>query len=267
MLSSLTMKTVILSGGQGYRLKEETEFKPKPMVRVGDHPILWHIMKIYEHHGFNDFVIALGYKGEMIKDYFLNHKYYAHDFTLNTKSGTTQTYWHTQRKRDNFKITFVDTGENTLTAGRVLRLKPYLHKDPRFMVTYGDGVGDIDIKAVVKYHQHMKRKHKVIATIVGVHPTSKWGLVEIDKRGLIKRFQEKPRLNQYVNGGFTVMEKSIFRHLKPDEQVESSLERLAPTGKLALYIHPGFWYAMDTYRDMQILNEMWESNPKWKVWQ
>lgn len=261
------MKTVILCGGQGYRLKEETDFKPKPMIRIGSHPILWHIMKIYEHFGFNDFLIALGYKGEMIKDYFLNHHYYSHDFSLNTKTGATRTYWHTQRKRDNFKITFVDTGEETLTAGRLLRLKSYLHDAPRFLITYGDGVGDVDIKAVVKFHHQMQKKHRIIATLIGVYPTSRWGLVEVDKQGLIKRFQEKPRLHQFVNGGFTVMEKSFFKYLREDEQIETTMERIAPSGKIALYPHRGFWYAMDTYRDMQILNDMWQSDPKWKVWQ
>lgn len=260
------MKTVILCGGQGYRLKEETDLKPKPMIRIGPHPILWHIMKIYEHFGYNDFLIALGYKGNMIKDYFLNHKYYAHDFTLNTKTGTTRTYWHTQRQPDNFKITFVDTGENTLTAGRLLRLKPYLQKSHRFMITYGDGVGDVNIKAVVKYHQQMRKKYKVMATIIGVHPISKWGLVEVNKQGLIKRFQEKPRLDQFVNGGFTVMESSFFQHLRADEQIETTMERIASLGKIALYPHKGFWYAMDTYRDMEVLNQMWADKPRWKVW-
>lgn len=260
------MKTVILCGGTGYRLKEETEFLPKPMIKIGPHPILWHIMKIYSHYGYNDFLIALGYKGDMIKDYFLNHKYYSHDFTLNTKIGSSQIHWRTQRERDNFKITFVDTGQDTLTAGRMLRLKPYLNHESQFLLTYGDGVGDVNIKAVVKFHREMKRRHHVIGTIIGVHPLSKWGLIKADKDNLIKLFQEKPRLNQYVNGGFMVLEKAILKEFRDDEQVETTLERIAASQKLALYIHNKFWYAMDTYRDMDVLNKMWTNSPQWKIW-
>jgi len=224
-------------------------------------------MKIYSHFGYHDFIIALGYKGEMIKDYFLNHKYYSHDFTLDTKTGTTTIYWRTQRKRDDFKITFVDTGQETLTSGRVLKLKSYLKDEPQFLLTYGDGLGDVDIRAVVKYHRRLKRLHRrFLATIIGVHPVSKWGLVEVSPTGLIKRFQEKPRLNQYVNGGFMVLETAILKHFRADEQVETSLERIAPTYPLGLYVHKGFWYAMDTYRDMEVLNQMWRANPKWKIW-
>ncbi len=260
------MKVVILCGGQGYRLKEETEFKPKPMIYIGDHPILWHIMKIYEHFGYRDFIIALGYKGDMIKNYFLNHKYYSHDFTL-TSHGTVKIHWRTQREKDKFKITFVDTGQETLTSGRVLKLKSYLKPDRQFLLTYGDGLGDVDIRSVIKYHRRLKRQHRrLLGTIIGVHPVSKWGLVEVSPTGLIKKFQEKPRLNQYVNGGFMILETSILNHMRPDEQVETTLERLTPTHPLGLYIHRGFWYAMDTYRDMEVLNQMWLNHPQWKVW-
>ncbi len=261
------MKAIILSGGKGYRLKEETEFLPKPMIRVGGYPILWHIMKIYNHFGYRDFIIALGYKGNMIKEYFLNHKYYSHDFTLDTKTGLTKTHWRTQRERDNFKITFVDTGIETLTAERVLRLKAYLKKDQQFMLTYGDGVSDVNIKEVVTFHNQMKRQHNIIATIVGVRPVTKWGMIKISSDQIINYFQEKPQLNQYVNGGFMVMEKRILKYFKAGEQVETALERISQKHKIALYIHKGFWHAMDTYKDMEELNEMWENSPQWKIWQ
>lgn len=260
------MKTVILCGGAGYRLREETEFKPKPMIKIGNHPILWHIMKIYSHYGYNDFLIALGYKSDMIKDYFLNHKYYSHDFSLNTKTGTSRIHWKTRRETDDFKITFVDTGEETLTSGRVLKLKSYLKNQKQFLLTYGDGVGNVDIKAVIRFHNQLKRRRQILATTIGVHPVSKWGLVKVNRRGIISKFQEKPRLNQYVNGGFMVLETSILKHFRENEQVETSLERLAPTGKLGMYTHPGFWHAMDTYRDMEELNYMWHHQPQWKIW-
>lgn len=261
------MKTIILCGGTGYRLKEETEFKPKPMIKIGNYPILWHIMKIYSHYGYNDFLIALGYKGDMIKDYFLNHKYYSHDFTLNTQTGATKVHWRTQRERDNFKITFVDTGLETLTAGRVLQLLPYLNHQTEFMLTYGDGVGDVNIKDVVKFHHRLKRQHHIIGTIVGVQPVTKWGLIKSNKDHLINEFKEKPPLSQFVNGGFMILEKKILKYFRADEQVETSLERVvAQNQKLGLYVHTKFWYAMDTYKDMEVLNQMWRTDPKWKVW-
>lgn len=261
------MKTIILCGGTGYRLREETEFKPKPMIKIGNYPILWHIMKIYSHYGYNDFLIALGYKGDMIKDYFLNHKYYSHDFTLDTKTGLTRTHWRTQRERDNFKITFVDTGLETLTAGRVLKLMPYLKGEARFMLTYGDGVGDVNIKDVVKFHQKLKQRQRVIGTIVGVQPVTKWGLIQANKDHIINKFKEKPPLSQYVNGGFMVLEKKILQHFRPNEQVETSLERVvAQKQKLGLYIHDKFWHAMDTYKDMEELNHIWNTYHYWKVW-
>src|SRR6185369_9586608 len=179
------MKTIILSGGLGYRLKEETEFKPKPMVNIGNKPILWHIMKIYAHYGFNDFIIALGYKGDYIKDYFINQKHLAHDFTIHTKSGATLLHKKSSRNPiDDFKITFVDTGLETLPGERILRLKEFIPKeDENFMVTYGDGVSDINIKELVKFH----KKHKKIGTVTGVHPRSKYGLLKWEeKTGIVK---------------------------------------------------------------------------------
>lgn len=260
------MKTIILCGGIGYRLKEETEFKPKPMVQIGNKPILWHIMKIYAHHGFNDFLVALGYRGNYIKDYFLNQKHFAHNFTLYTNSGRTKIYKDDQGKknRDNFKITFVDTGLETLPGERILRLKSFIpEKDKHFMVTYGDGVADINIKDLVKFHQ----KKGLIGTITGVNPRSKYGMVRINQDNIVERFVEKPRFKDYVNGGFMIFKKEFFDYLKPGELEHPALVRLIKESQLALYAHNGFWQCMDTYQDVDKLNRLWKENPKWKIWE
>jgi len=259
------MKTIILSGGLGYRLKEETEFKPKPMVNIGHKPILWHIMKIYAHYGFNDFIIALGYKGDYIKEYFLNQKYFMNDFTLFTETGATKIHRHDhERILDDFKITFVDTGENTLPGERILRIKAFIPKeDEDFMVTYGDGVADIDIKELMKFH----KQQKTIGTITSVHPTSRFGLLSVDKNNIVTRLNEKPVLEDWINGGFMVFNKKFFNYLKPNEMEHEGLKRLAKENQLSHYTHNGFWHSMDTYTDVKILNEMWKSDPKWKVWE
>ena len=259
------MKTVILCGGIGYRLKEETEFKPKPMVLIGNKPILWHIMKIYSHFGFNDFIIALGYKGDYIKDYFLNQKYFLHDFTLHTK--TSRAHIHRaaadEQKIDDFNITFVDTGPETLPGERILRIKEYIPaEDDDFMVTYGDGVGDIDLKKLVAFH----RKQKTVGTITGVHPRSKFGQVRVDKAHHVKEFVEKPALHEWVNGGFMVFKKKFFKYLRPGEFEHAALHRLVNDDELSLYVHDGYWQSMDTYADVENLNKYWISGPKWKVW-
>jgi glucose-1-phosphate cytidylyltransferase len=258
------MKTVILCGGIGYRLKEETEFKPKPMVLIGNKPILWHIMKIYASYGYNDFIIALGYKGEYIKDYFLNQKYFLHDFTLHTKSGRTHIHkTSTMRGADDFNITFVDTGQETLPGERILRVREYIpREDNDFMVTYGDGVGDIDIKKLVAYH----RKKKTIGTITGVHPHSKYGLARVNEDGRVTAFLEKPQLGQRVNGGFMVFKKKFFRYLRPAEFEHAALHRLVKDKQLSMFTHDGFWHSMDTYADVENLNTYWTTGPKWKVW-
>ena len=260
------MKTIILCGGRGYRLKEETEFKPKPMVHIGNKPILWHIMKIYAHYGFNDFLIALGYKGNDIKDYFLNQKYFAHDFSLYTKSGRVKIHSNKDHRKitDDFKITFVDTGLETLPGERILRLKNYIpEKDENFMVTYGDGVADINIKKLFKFH----KKSGAIGTITGVNPQSKYGMARINQDNLVEEFVEKPRLKNYANGGFMVFKKNFFNYLRKRELEHPALKRLAKEKQLALYFHNGFWHAMDTYRDVDDLNKLWGSvNPPWKIW-
>lgn len=257
----MKIPVVIFCGGKGARMKEETEFRPKPMVLVGGKPILWHVMKIYSHYGYNDFIVTLGYKGDYIKDYFINQEYFAHDFTINTKTGEKKLFKDGRKNRDNFNITFVDTGLETLTGERLLRVKKYLNSD-LFMVTYGDGVSDIDINNLIKYHKNKK----VIGTIIGVYPKSKWGLIVADKNNLVKKFQQKPRLNQYVNGGFMVFSKKVFKYLKPRETIEEALDKLVSDRQLSVYIHDGFWAAMDTYQDLEEMNKLWKKDPKWKVW-
>ncbi len=255
------MPVVIFCGGQGSRMKEETEFRPKPMVSLGGKPILWHIMKIYSHFGFNDFIIALGYKGDYIKDFFLNQQYFENDFHLSTHSGKRILHKNNKRKRDNFNITFVDTGLETLTGERLLKVKKYINTD-RFMVTYGDGVGNVNISELIRFHEDKN----TVGTITGVHPKSKWGLIISDSKGIVKEFRQKPKLNQYVNGGFMVFNKEFFKYLKPKEMVEVALERVLKEKKLAVYTHDDYWSAMDTYQDVEEMNKQWKKDPKWKIW-
>lgn len=258
------MKTVILSGGIGYRLKEETEFKPKPMVNIGGKPILWHIMKIYAHYGFNDFIIALGYKGNYIRDYFINEQRYVHDFSLDTKSGKTKIYRKSDSSSiDDFKITFVDTGEETLPGERILRIKDYIPKeDEDFMVTYGDGVSDVNLNDLMRFH----KKQNTIGTVTGVHPRSKYGLLAAGKNKVVTRFIEKPVLKEWVNGGFMVFKKSFFQYLRKGEMEHMALKRIIKLGQLSIFIHDGFWHSMDTYSDVENLNKLWQEDPRWKLW-
>lgn len=258
------MKVVILCGGIGYRLKEETEFKPKPMVFIGNKPILWHIMKIFSHHGYNEFIIALGYKGDYIKDYFLNQKYFVDNFTLHTKSGYTKLHRSDKDKnKDDFKITFVDTGLETLPGERILRIRDFLPEtDEDFMVTYGDGVSDVNIKELVKFHQ----RQDSIGTVTGVHPKSKYGLLTIDNKYVVRQFLEKPVLSEWTNGGFMVFKKTFFNYLRKGEFEHQALKRLIRESQLSVYTHNGFWHSMDTYPDVENLNKLWNENPKWKVW-
>jgi len=257
------MKTIILCGGIGARLKEETEFKPKPLVEIGGAPILWHIMKIYNHYDYHDFVLALGYKGSVIKEHFIKQKHYNNDLVLNTKDGKVETFDNSipDNPNDDFNIIFADTGLYTPHGERVLKLKKYITED-LFMVTYGDGVADINIGALVQFHKN----HGKIATISGVHPSSKWGLVNADKDNLVTEFAQKPLLYDYVNGGFMVFNKEFFNFLKTGDMIEDALVRLIPQKQLALYKHEGFWYGMDTYKDFLHLNALWENDPKWKIW-
>jgi len=256
------MKTIILCGGRGTRLNEETELKPKPMIEIGGRPILWHIMKIYAHYGYRDFILALGYKGEQIKDYFLKQRYYEADFLLNTgEKNSINFLTNGALEKENFNIIFADTGLETPHGERVLMLKKYINED-LFMVTYGDGVADIDINKLVEFH----KKKGVIGTITGVHPSSRWGLVNTDESDLVLDFAQKPMLYDYVNGGFMVFKRDFFNFLKEGDMIEDALLRLIPQKELALYRHEGFWYGMDTYKDFLFLNKLWETDPKWKIW-
>ncbi len=257
------MKTVILAGGLGYRLKEETEFKPKPMVLIGGKPMLWHIMKIYSHYGFNEFIIALGYKGDYIKQYFLNQQHYANNFTINTKTGVTK-FHKKDESIDNFKITFVNTGEETQPGERILKIKKFIPKEDKyFMVTYGDGVADINIKELVKFH----KKQKTIGTVTGVHPgSSRYGLLKENSKNIVTEFAEKPMVKETVNGGFMVFDKKIFNFIKEGELEHEALKRLIKISQLSVFKHSGFWHCMDTYRDVDDLNKLWIEDPKWKLW-
>lgn len=255
------IKTIILCGGTGTRLREETEFKPKPMVEIGGKPILWHIMKIYGHFGYKNFILALGYKGEVIKDYFLKQKYYDNDFSFDASEGKVTNFFKNDYKENNFNIIFGETGLETPHGERVLKLKEYITED-FFMVTYGDGVADIDIDKLVAFH----KAHGKIATITGVHPESRWGLVNTDENNIITEFAQKPMLYDYVNGGFMVLNKEFFNYLKPGDMIEDPLKLLIPLKQAALYKHEGFWYGMDTHKDFLHLNTLWEKDPKWKIW-
>ncbi|MCX6723787.1 MAG: sugar phosphate nucleotidyltransferase [Candidatus Staskawiczbacteria bacterium] len=255
------MKTIILCGGSGTRLREETEFKAKPMVEIGGKPILWHIMKIYNHYGYNNFVLALGYKSDSIKDYFLKQKYYTSDFSFNPEKGKIADFFEADGEKNDFNIIFVETGLETPHGERVLKLKKYITEDA-FMLTYGDGVADIDIGKLVEFH----KSHGKMATITGVHPSSKWGLVNAGKDNLVTEFAQKPLLFDYVSGGFMIFNKEFFDFIKEGDMIEDSLARLIPEKQLALYKHEGFWYGMDTYKDFLYLNELWCKDPKWKIW-
>ncbi len=256
------VKVVILWGGRGTRLGRETETKPKPMVEVGNKPILWHIMKHYAYYGFKDFILCLGYKGEIIKDYFLGYASLNYDFTVSLKNGTI--CFHNKEDID-WNITLVDTGPTTMTGARVKRIEKYINDD-LFMLTYGDGIGDINIRELLKFHQ----SHRKTGTITGVHPSSRFGELVI-KENQVVEFTEKPQLKEgLINGGFFVFNRRFFKYLKEEENCyleRKPLEKLATEGELIVYPHDGFWQCVDTYRELEILNNLWRSSkPPWKVW-
>ena len=257
-LSQLDCKVVILAGGFGTRLKEETEFRPKPMVNIGDKPILWHIMQIYARAGYYDFIIAGGYKVEMIKEYFLNFLPMNNDIRVDLKSNRVEIL---SSESYNFTITVIDTGLRTMTGGRIKRLQKYIGNS-RFMVTYGDGVADVDVRKIMDFHlSHMR-----LATVTGVRPSSRFGELDITEN-LVTSFLEKPQLHSsYINGGFFVFEPKIFDYIEGDATLLESevLHKLSQQGYLAIYKHDGFWKCMDTYKDMNELNALWDSGDvKW----
>jgi len=257
------MNVIILCGGLGTRLREETEFRPKPLVDVGGRPILWHILKLYAHHGFRDFVLCLGYRGNMIKEYFLNYEAMNNDFTI-CLGRQNHIIYHDAHKEQDFHVTLADTGLETMTGGRVKRVEKYIDGDT-FMVTYGDGVADLDIKALVEYH----RCHGKLATMTTVRPHSYYGLLDLDTNGTVVRFREKPQMDDWINVGFFVFDRKVFNYLDDNCILEREpLENLAKDGQLIAYRHTGFWHAMDTYRDFLKLNELWQQgDAPWKVWE
>ncbi|MBX4200623.1 GDP-mannose 4,6-dehydratase [Candidatus Parcubacteria bacterium] len=255
------IKTIILCGGMGTRMKEETDVRPKPMVEIGGKPVLWHIMKIYNHYGYRDFVLALGYKSNYIKDYFLNQRRHSNDFLLNSSEGKITDFFENGGTEEDFNITFAETGLETPHGERVLKVRRHITEDI-FMVTYGDGVSNIDIDKLIEFH----KSHGKMGTITGVHPESRWGLVNSDADSMVTEFAQKPMLYDYVNGGFMVFNKEFFDVLQPGDMIEDGLIRLIEKKQLGLYKHEGFWYGMDTYKDLLHLNGLWEKDPKWKIW-
>ncbi len=258
-----SVPVVIMCGGLGTRLREETEFKPKPMVEIGGRPILWHIMKIYAHQGYKDFVLCLGYRGQQIKEYFLNHRLLNGDFHLDLATNVATPLG--AERGDDFRITFVDTGVDTLTGERLLRARKHLG-DREFMLTYGDGVADISLDALRRFHEEKRASTDVVGTVTGIHPKSKYGLVHADDDNVVTSFVEKPRLPDYTNGGFMVLEQDFLHYCKPGRMVEEALIDATADKKIALYPHEGFWHCMDTYKDKEDLEKMWMTDPKWAVW-
>jgi glucose-1-phosphate cytidylyltransferase len=257
-----TMRVVILAGGLGSRLSEETVLRPKPMVEIGGRPILWHIMKIYAHWGFSDFVICLGYKGHMIKDYFVNYALQSASITVDLKTnGVT---WH-DSGHEEWRVSLVETGESSMTGGRIGRVAPFLPAGEPFCLTYGDGVADIDINALVEFHRRSARE----ATLTAVRPPARFGAVELDD-GQVMRFAEKPRSEAgWINGGFFVCEHRVLSRIAGDDTVweREPLEGLARDGQLSAFRHDGFWQPMDTLREKNALEEFWRSGrAPWKLW-
>jgi len=262
--SKSEMPVVILCGGQGTRLREETEHKPKPMVEIGDHPILWHIMKHYGHHGLERFVLCLGYKGWAIKQFFLRYHEMQRDFTLAMK-GDPVPQFHNARGEESWRVTCAETGLETGTGGRLRRVRPYIDTGT-FLFTYGDAVGTVDLDALLDFH-HRKG---TIATVTGVHPTSRYGEMQV-RDGMAVEFNEKPTVAEgVVSGGFFVFQREVFDYLGDDPGLfleAEPLQRLARDGQLAVYVHEGFWHPMDTYRDYLHLNGLWRSGAApWKLW-
>jgi glucose-1-phosphate cytidylyltransferase len=254
------MKAVILAGGKGTRIFEESVLKPKPMIEIGGRPILWHIMKIYSAHGITDFIVCCGYKGEVIKDYFANYFLYASDVTFDLEKNKIQFH---HKDSEPWKVTLVDTGLDTMTGGRLRRVRQYLDEKD-FCMTYGDGVADINVTALVDYHH----KQKTLATVTAVRPAGRFGAL-ITNGTKVLSFQEKPEGGGWINGGFFVLSPAVLDYIEGDDTIWEGepLERLAHEGQLAAYPHEGFWHPMDTLRDMNHLQSLWSSNKApWKIW-
>lgn len=257
------MKTIILAGGLGTRLSEETILKPKPMVEIGDKPILWHIMKIYSSYGFNEFIILLGYKGYMIKEYFYNYYLHSNDVTLNLKEKKTTFH---NNNTEPWSITLIDTGENSMTGSRIKKAKDYID-DETFMLTYGDGVCNLNIADQINFH----KKHDGLITMTSVQPDGKFGSFEEGENSIVNKFTEKPKGDgSWINGGFFICERKIFDYIEDGSDVifeKSTLQKLAKDKKMYSYRHEGFWKCMDTIRDKTELNHLWNNGlAPWKIW-
>ena len=258
------MKAIILCGGKGTRLREETEFRPKPMVEIGGRPILWHIMKLYSYYGFNDFVLCLGYKGAMIKEYFLNYHSMVNDCAVTVGQQTRPSVRFLNEADDHFTVTLADTGAETMTGGRLKRVERYI-ADDTFMLTYGDGVADVNIRELLAFHH----AHGRLATVTAIQPPSRFGLLDISADGAVERFREKPVTDEWINGGFFVFKKEVFDFLDGPQTIleQQPLKTLAAKRQLSVYRHTGFWQCMDTYRESELLNALWASGKApWKVW-
>jgi glucose-1-phosphate cytidylyltransferase len=255
------MKTVILAGGLGTRLAEETEVTPKPMVEIGGLPLLWHIMKIYSACGFDEFVVALGYRADIVKTFFLNYFYLRSNFTIDVAKGGVEVH---DGDRDDWKVHLIDTGIDTQTGGRLKRLAPWLG-DETFMLTYGDGVSDVSVRELLEFH----RSHGKLATVTAVRPPARFGGLSFNG-DLVAEFTEKPQIGEgWINGGFFVLEPGVLDYIEDDETIweQEPLERLADDGQLVAFRHEGFWQCMDTMRDKRLLESLWQSGDvPWKVW-
>ena len=255
------MKVVILAGGLGTRLQEETVVKPKPMIEIGGYPVLWHIMNIYAAQGFNEFVVALGYKAELIKDFFVNYRTNRHSITVQLKDGSIEIH---EGQGEDWTIHLIDTGDKTQTGGRIKRLVPWLGNE-RFMLTYGDGVGNIDLKKLLEFHQ----KHGKLATVTAVRPPARFGGLKFDGDRVVE-FTEKPQAGEgWINGGFFVLEQQVLDMIDGDDTLweHEPLENLAGEGQLMAYRHGDFWQCMDTLRDVQLLEKLWAGGEApWKIW-
>lgn len=261
------LKVVILAGGQGTRIREESEFRPKPMIPVGERPILWHIMKHYAHFGFRDFVICLGYKGEMIKEYFLNFELMNSDFTVHMGHGRRRSVTvHRRRADEQWNVTLADTGLQAMTGARLARVKPYIDS-PLFMMTYGDGVSNVDLRALLAFH----RQHRRIATVTGVFPPSRFGDMVVRDNQVIEFVEKAQTGSGCINGGFFVFDQRVFEYVNEQDACtfeREPMERLARDGQLMMFHHTGFWQCMDTLRDMKLLNDLWAAgNAPWRIWQ
>ena len=257
------MKTIIFAGGLGTRLSEETDVKPKPLVEIGGRPILWHIMKIYSSHGINDFIICCGYKGYLIKEYFANYFLHLSDVTFKMKDNKMEVH---QNNSEPWTVTLVDTGENTMTGGRLKRVKEYIKNEKAFCLTYGDGLSDINISALIKFHQD----HGKQATVTATRPPGRYGALKFGQNDIVKSFQEKPDGDgNWINGGFFVLNPSVINLIK-DDQTDWELEplhNLVKNNQLCAFKHEGFWHPLDTLREKILLNELWnKGNAPWKIW-